>query len=114
MDPQPSTVKPLQFETAIPSVPADTGSHQQGVTCVACQRAILDKYFDVNAQSVCEACRNEIAQQVETPREWGVLGRACLFGFVAAILGAVLYYAVIAITDFEIGIVAITIGYMVG
>ncbi|HMF87749.1 MAG TPA: hypothetical protein VK575_06695, partial [Gemmatimonadaceae bacterium] len=68
MDPQPNTVKPLQFETAIPSVPADAGSTQQGVTCVACQRAILDKYFDVNAQSVCEACRNEIAQHTETPR----------------------------------------------
>jgi hypothetical protein len=33
---------------------------------------------------------------------------------VAAILGAILYYAVIAITDFEIGFVAIAIGYMVG
>ena len=33
---------------------------------------------------------------------------------VAAIPGAILYYAVIAITNFEIGIVAIAIGYMVG
>jgi len=114
MDPQPNTVKPLQFDTAIPSVRADAGTSQQGVTCVSCQRAILDKYFDVNAQSVCESCRNEIAQHVETPRGLSVLARAFLFGFVAAILGAILYYAVIAITDFEIGIVAIAIGYMVG
>ena len=112
MDPDPNT--PLQFETAISSVPADAGSRQQGVTCVACQRSILDKYFDVDGQSVCESCRNEIAQHAETPREWGVLARACLFGLVAAILGAILYYAVIAITNFEIGIVAIAIGYMVG
>jgi hypothetical protein len=41
-------------------------------------------------------------------------GRAALFGLVAAVLGAVLYYAVIAITNFEIGIVAIAIGFMVG
>ena len=114
MDSQPNTVKPLQFDTAIPGVPADTGSHQQGVTCVACQRTILDKYFDVNGQSVCESCRNEIAQHAETPRGLGVLARACLFGLVAAILGAILYYAVIAITNFEIGLVAIAIGYMVG
>jgi hypothetical protein len=40
--------------------------------------------------------------------------RAGLFGFGAAILGAVLYYAVIAIANLEIGIVAIAIGYMVG
>jgi hypothetical protein len=114
MDPQTNTVKPLQFDTAIPSVPPDAGTSQQGVTCVSCQRAILDKYFDVNAQSVCESCRNEIAQHVETPRGLTVLARAFLFGIVAAILGAILYYAVIAITDFEIGIVAIAIGYMVG
>ena len=114
MAPVPNTAKPLQFDTAIPSVPADAGSHQQGVTCVACQRSILDKYYDANAQSVCESCRNEIALHAETPRGWGVLARAGLFGVVAAILGAILYYAVIAITDFEIGIVAIAIGYMVG
>jgi hypothetical protein len=110
--PDPNT--PLQFETAISTVPADAGSNEPGVTCVACQRTILDKYFDVNTQSVCESCRNEIAQHAETPQGWAVLARACLFGLVAAILGAVCYYAVIAITDFEIGIVAIAIGYMVG
>jgi hypothetical protein len=43
-----------------------------------------------------------------------VFGRAALFGLVATVAGAILYYAVIAITNFEIGIVAIAIGYMVG
>src|SRR4029450_6773668 len=41
-------------------------------------------------------------------------GLAALFGLGAAIAGAILYYAVIAITNFEIGIVAIAIGFMVG
>ena len=44
----------------------------------------------------------------------GPFAKATIFGLVAAILGAALYYAVIAITNFEIGIVAIAIGYMVG
>lgn len=114
MDSDTNSLKPLQFETAISSVPVDADSGQQGVTCEACQRTILDKYFDVNAQAVCEACRDQITQLAETPRGWTVLARACLFGVVAAILGAILYYAVIAITEFEIGIVAIAIGYMVG
>ena len=43
-----------------------------------------------------------------------MIGRALLFGGGAAVLGAILYYAVIAITNFEIGLVAIAIGYMVG
>ena len=109
-----NTNKPLQFETAISSVPAGADGGHNGVTCVSCQRTILDKYFDVNGQSVCESCRDQLAQLAETPRGWNVLAKACLFGLVAAILGAILYYAVIAITDFEIGIVAIAIGYMVG
>jgi hypothetical protein len=40
--------------------------------------------------------------------------RAAIFGVGAAIAGAILYYGVIAITNLEIGIVAIAIGYMVG
>jgi hypothetical protein len=39
---------------------------------------------------------------------------AALFGLGAALAGAAIYYAVIAITHFEIGLVAILIGYMVG
>jgi hypothetical protein len=39
---------------------------------------------------------------------------AGVFGLGAGIVGAVIYYAVIAITNFEIGLVAILIGYMVG
>jgi len=86
----------------------------QGVTCTACHRAITDEYFDVNGQSVCEACRTQLVQLTQTPRGWGLFAKAAVFGVVAAILGAILYYAVIAITDFEIGFVAIAIGYMVG
>ena len=86
----------------------------QGVTCAVCQRAISDEYFDVNGQSVCDGCRTQLAQLAQTPRSWGLFAKAGLFGLVAAILGAILYYAVIAITNFEIGIVAIAIGYMVG
>ena len=107
-------IKPLQFDTAIPSVPAEADTRQQGASCVACRRPLRDQYYDVDGQSACRSCRDEIARLAETPREWGVFARACLFGFVAAILGAIVYYAVIAITNFEIGIVAIAIGYMVG
>jgi hypothetical protein len=79
-----------------------------------CQRGLSDEYFDVNGQSVCDGCRAELEQVTQTPRGWGVFAKAALFGLGAAIAGAVLYYAVIAITEFEIGFVAIAIGYMVG
>jgi hypothetical protein len=53
-------------------------------------------------------------QAASPVREWSLVARAGLFGLGAAIAGAIVYYGVIAITDFEIGIVAILIGYMVG
>ena len=104
--------KALQFDTAVPATadPAIAGV----VTCVACQQTIADEYFDINGQAVCESCRQQVALQAETPKGFGVLGRATLFGLGAAIAGAILYYAVIAITQLEIGLVAIAIGYMVG
>lgn len=114
MDSNPGGPPPLQFDTAVPSVAPSGVITAQGVTCTVCQRAISDEYFDVNGQSVCDGCRTQLAQLAQTPRSWGLFVKAGLFGLVAAILGAILYYAVIAITDFEIGIVAIAIGYMVG
>jgi hypothetical protein len=107
-------VKSLQFETAISTAPKEAEPSQQGVTCVVCRRPVRDEYFDVDGQSTCRSCQDEIARHAETPREWGVFARAFGFGVVAAILGAIVYYAVIAITEFEIGLVAIAIGYMVG
>ena len=114
MDSNPGSPPPLQFDTAVPSDAPFAVITAQGVTCTVCQRAVSDEYFDVNGQSVCDGCRTQLAQLAQTPRSWGLFVKAGLFGLVAAILGAILYYAVIAITDFEIGIVAIAIGYMVG
>ena len=106
--------KTLQFDKAVPAAAASTLAPAEGVACVVCQQSITNQYFDINGQSVCDRCRDQVAQQAETPKGLGVFARAGLFGLGAAIAGAILYYAVIAITDFEIGLVAIAIGFMVG
>jgi hypothetical protein len=114
MDSNPGGPPPLQFDTAVPQVTPSAVGTMQGVACAMCQRAVADEYFDVNGQSVCDSCRAQLAQMAKTPRGWGLFARAGIFGLGAAIAGAILYYAVIEITNFEIGIVAIAIGYMVG
>jgi hypothetical protein len=107
------TASPLQFDTAIPQGrPAGDGT--DSVRCASCERAIPDEYFDVGGQTVCRPCADQIAQQAQSPQGWGAAARAGLYGVAAMIAGAILYYAVVAITEFEIGIVAIAIGYMVG
>jgi hypothetical protein len=84
------------------------------VVCSSCQRTIATTYFDVNGQPFCGSCRTIVQSQAQTPRGVGPLLRAAFFGLGAGIVGAAIYYAVIAITNFEIGLVAILIGYMVG
>ena len=111
MESTPERPSGLQFETATPQAGSTEAT---GVTCAVCQRTIADEYFDVNGKSVCATCRGALETHAETPPGSAPLIRAGLMGLVAAVLGGVLYYGVIAITNFEIGIVAIAIGYMVG
>jgi hypothetical protein len=115
VSPDPKAAQPLQFDRAVSTTAkTDTAAPAEGVTCVVCAKTIADKYFDINGQPTCDRCKQQVARQAETPTGFGVFGRAVLFGLGATLLGAALYYAVIAITDFEIGIVAIAIGFMVG
>src|SRR5262249_12206088 len=100
----------LQFETAIPKAAGVAGA----VACRGCSRPITSTYYDVSGQTTCAECRTKIGALLETPRGAAPLVKAGLFGAGAGIAGAIVYYGVIAITHFEIGIVAILIGYMVG
>jgi hypothetical protein len=103
----------LQFDTALPR--DGSGTNASGVvTCHACQRTLHTEYFDVSGHTTCDGCRSNIDALLQTPRGISPLLKAGIFGTVAGIFGAAIYYAVIAIANLEVGIVAILIGYMVG
>lgn len=103
----------LQFDRVQDAEPAATGARATA-TCAVCRREIDREYYDINGTTVCPSCRARIAAAVETPRDIGTLLVAGAAGLVAAIIGAVIYYAVIALAHLEIGIVAILTGYLVG
>src|SRR5690348_13067708 len=105
----------LQFDR-VQSAANPPGGERTGpaVSCEACHRAIDTYYYHVNGKSVCNDCRQTLERELAGGRGTGTLARALIFGIGAAIAGAAIYYAVIAIADLEIGIVAILIGYMVG
>ena len=84
------------------------------VVCTVCGKSVGAEYYHANGKPVCANCRHVLQSVSATPRGAGPLLRAGLFGFGGAVAGAAIYYAVIAITEFEIGLVAILIGYMVG
>jgi hypothetical protein len=104
----------LQFDEVAPRAGEATAAAAPGHACTVCHAPFDLEYFDVNGQHICGACSQKVAYLADTPRGIGALGRAAAAGIVAAILGAALYYAVLAITGFEVGLVAIAIGYMVG
>jgi hypothetical protein len=100
----------LQFDRA---VSAGAGP-VSGVTCSQCGTPITDSYFTLAAKPVCRSCKRGFEDAVAGTLAPRVFAKAIAFGLGAAIAGAVVYYAVIALFNLEIGIVAILIGYMVG
>ena len=68
----------------------------------------------MNGSTVCTSCRATVEAAAEVPRGVVPLAAAGALGLGAAIAGAIIYYAVIALANLEIGIIAILTGYMVG
>jgi hypothetical protein len=98
----------LQFQTAEPVEGAATGE----VTCLACGTA-LAAYWDVNGRPACERCKNAVLEARRASHVVPLLKAAGL-GVVAAAVGALLYYAVAEITGYEIGLISIVVGLLVG
>jgi len=106
--------QPLQFDRVIPKNAAQRSPNSVAVVCQLCDTPVDTEYYDVNGTTCCPRCRTRVESASETPRGIVPLARASAFGLGAGIVGAAIYYAVIAIARLEIGIVAILIGYMVG
>lgn len=103
-----ATPESLQFDRAEFQQPA------AATTCVACNTAITGTYFEVNGKLVCPGCE----QQLRASRTGGSRARraltALVFGVAAALAGALLYSGVARLTGYNIGLVAIAVGWMVG
>ena len=103
----------LQFDRAVIEG-TSPAPNKVAVVCTACHTSIETEYYDVNGNTFCSGCRTAVESAAETPRGIVPLVIAGAFGLGAGVVGAAIYYAVIAIANLEIGIVAILIGYMVG
>jgi hypothetical protein len=81
--------------------------------CGRCQAAIADAYYEVNGHVVCAGCKAALEQSAAGSGASRIL-RATAFGLGGAIVGAGVYYAILAVTGYEIGLVAIAVGWLVG
>lgn len=100
----------LQFDTAetTPGEPSSKG------VCARCQKAITTVYYEALGQVFCSSCKHELEAQLVSGFKGSVFTRATVFGAVGALGGALLYFAVVALTGYEIGLIAIVVGFMVG
>jgi hypothetical protein len=110
----PAGGQELQFDRVSSGPTSSAPASTLAATCVACQTSIETEYYAVNGHVLCDRCRAAAESTAETPRGIVPFLTAGAFGLGAGIVGAVIYYAVMAIANLEIGIVAILIGYMVG
>jgi hypothetical protein len=81
--------------------------------CGRCQAAITAAYYEVNGHVVCADCKSALEQAPVGSGASRML-RAAAFGLGGAIVGAGIYYAILAATGYEIGLVAIAVGWLVG
>lgn len=99
----------LQFEKA---------EYQQGpdgpMSCAACRRPLGGQYYTANQAAVCASCYGAMQTQIAGGSRVGRALAAGGLGLVAGLAGAVLWFAIRRITGYEIGLVAIVVGVMVG
>jgi hypothetical protein len=84
-----------------------------GTSCARCRSAITTRYFEVNGHVVCWQCKTELERGAKGSAA-GRLARASAYGLGGAVVGAGIYYAILALTGYEIGLVAIAVGWLVG
>ena len=99
--------EPLQFDRAeFDSAVDDVAA------CAVCKTRPVGDYYSINGKVVCATCHPRVmaARQGGTSRFLPALG----LGSLAALLGAGIYYGVLAVTGYNLGLVAIVVGLLVG
>lgn len=84
------------------------------MTCGACRKPILAAYFELKGTIVCPECAEQIKAEWNAGSAAVRVVLALVFGLVAAIGGGLLWYGVARLTGYEIGLVGIVVGLMVG
>ncbi len=82
--------------------------------CHVCKTPLHRSYFEVNGATVCERCCYALREAGPTGSRAGRVLRAIGAGIGAGLGGAILYWAILAATGYEFGLIAIVVGFAVG
>jgi len=102
--------EPLQFDLAEDVTPAT--ATLGGLRCASCNAPLMS-YFDVNGKAACAQCKNSLLAYRARPH-LGSLLKAAGLGLCGAAAGAGLFYGIVALTGYQLGLVSIVVGLLVG
>jgi hypothetical protein len=111
--PAPTTEEPageLQFDRADFGDAAPAGTQR----CSSCGETVTGAYYQVNGAVTCETCLAQAVALRGSGSGFGRFARATFFGVLAGAAGAGIYYGISALTGYQIGLIAILVGWMVG
>jgi len=97
----------LDFERAEPS----DGEVAPTLQCTSCERTIGTTYYEARGKILCPPCKGQLSAAIEAK---GNTLKGLVYGGGGAALGALIYFGVAALTGYEIGLIAILVGWLVG
>ena len=92
----------------------------QSVQCAQCQQQIpAGQYYSYKGRKgadlfLCSSCRDRAEQALQAETKNPNLIGALTLGLLAGLLAGGIWYAIVVVTGYEIGYVAIGIGYLIG
>ncbi len=97
----------LQFDKAEFSNPSGIGP------CVMCAAPIESEYWHANGQVICPRCATTLGTAQQTPAKHLLL-KGTLYAVVSAIGCSIAYAAILVITNYELALISIAVGWLVG
>jgi hypothetical protein len=82
--------------------------------CGYCNQPLDGTYYQINGRAACQGCHAQLMASLEKHGPVVSFVVATAFGVVAAALGGLLWYGVRALTGYEVGLIAVAVGFGVG
>ncbi len=83
------------------------------LVCSSCTQPVVGSYYTLDDRFLCTTCRSRLGDS-EGSLSWTPFWRALGRGSLAALAGSALYYAVLALTGYQVGLIAVVVGFLVG
>lgn len=81
--------------------------------CAACSRPLDGTFFQLNTAILCRGCGDGVQVTMNSSSAPLLFIKAAIFGVVGGAIGSGIYYAILALTGYEVGLVAIAVGWLV-